>query len=151
MRKRFLIVLSIFFLAACTGSEVDGEVLMTSLTGYQVVDLKGDAIAQVEDVLLAADSGQISYAVLGLKPSPFHYSKAAFTTVPKPYTAVPWNWFTIDSASRQLQLQANRATLYAAPLLAEEPTDLSTGWDRDIQSYWRGVAPMMGMQAIPEG
>ena len=155
MKKRFLFVLLISFvalsLAACAGSDVTEDVPIASLTDYQVVDLSGATVAEVEEVLLATDSGQINYAVLDLQRGPFRYGKAAFIDASVPRTAVPWDWFTIDAASKQLQLQSDRATLYAAPLLIEKPTHLEAGWDTNIQAYWGEVESVISIGEMPEG
>ena len=66
-------------LAACAGSDVTEDVPIASLTDYQVVDLSGATVAEVEEVKLATDSGQINYAVLDFTGrGPFRYGKAAF-------------------------------------------------------------------------
>jgi hypothetical protein len=102
-----------------------------------VVDLKGETIARVEDVLIAADSGQISYALVMLRRDPFSYGKAAFVDAEVPRTAVPWEYLSLDSAASQLLLKVDGAILYAAPLLRVKPNHLKAGWDADIRAYWQ--------------
>ena len=138
--KRFsLLILYLLasLLAACTASQAAADVPSAGLANYQVIDLQGEPIAQVEDVLIAADSGQISYALVILERGPFRYGRVASSDRLIPRMAVPWDYFSLDLASEQLQLQVDRSVLYAAPLLIDKPNDLETGWDADIRSYWQ--------------
>lgn len=132
-----ILCLFALLLTACNASKAATDVPITRLAHYQVVDLQGDRVAEVEDVLIAADSGQISYAFVILERDPFSYGKAAFIDASIPRTAIPWGYISIDSVAEQLRLQVDRATLYAAPLLRDKPDHLETGWDVDIQSYWQ--------------
>lgn len=141
--KRFsLLVLYLFvsLLTACNASNATADVPSTGLANYQVVDLQGNTIAQVEDVLIAADSGQVSYVLVILQRDPFSYGKAAFIDVSMARTAVPWDYFSLDSASEQLQFQIDGSVLYAAPLLKDKPNHLETGWNADIQAYWQAYS-----------
>lgn len=140
MTRIFLPVLGIFILLqiACTTPAAAVDVVSSiQLAGYQVMDLKGDTIAQLEDILIAPDSGRISYALVILERGPFNYGKAALVDASIPRTAVPWECFQIDSESMQLQFQADRSVLYASPLLEEKPNHLEAGWDADIRAYWQ--------------
>lgn len=138
MIKFFWPVLGIFVVLqlACAASEAAVDIPLTHLTSYEVVDVKGNPVAQVEDILIA-DNGQISYALVTLERRPFDYGKAAFSQASVPRTAVPWEYFLIDTSSAQLQLQVERAVLYAAPLLLGEPSHLETSWDATIRAYWK--------------
>lgn len=138
--KRFsllLLCLCAALLTACNDYGAKSEIPISRLARYQVVDLQGDTIAQVEDVLIAADSGQISYALIILERNPFQYGKAAFTDASVPRTAVPWSYFNIDTATAQLQFQKDSSVLYDAPLLRDKPDDLEAGWDADTRAYWQ--------------
>jgi sporulation protein YlmC with PRC-barrel domain len=126
---------------ACNTSNAATAVPITKLAHYQVVDLQGDLVAQVEDVLIAPDSGQISYVIVILERGPFHYSKAAFVEATVPRTAVPWTYFTLDAASAQLQLQVEKSVLYAAPRLTDKPDDLESDWDAPFLAYWQSHLP----------
>lgn len=139
MVKRFaLLILTLFasLLAACN-AKTPADIPLTRLANYQVVDLQGTAVARVEDVLIAAGSGQISYAIVSLESSPFHYSKAALVEAAAPHTAVPWAYFSLDTASAQLQLQVEKSVLYAAPRLTDKPDELDGGWDAGVLAYWQ--------------
>lgn len=135
-----ILALLLLLLTACAPSSATAEIPATGLASYQVVDADGKAIAQVEDVLIAADSGQISYALVILRRDPFSYGKAAFMDAAIPRTAVPWDYLTLDSASEQLQLNVDRAVLYAAPLLKDKPDRLVSNWDAAIRAYWQASA-----------
>lgn len=139
MEKFSLLVLYLFasILVSCTTSYAMAEVPSTRLANYQVVDLNGDSIAQVEDVLIAADNGQISYAIVILQEDPFSYDKAAFINASVSRTAVPWDYFVLDSSSKQLHLKVDKSILYGAPLLMDKPNHLERNWDADIRAYWQ--------------
>lgn len=136
----FILALLLFLLTTCALPLATAEIPAAGLASYQVVDPDGKAIAQVEDVLIAADSGQISYALVVLRRDPFSYGKAAFTDAAVPRTAVPWEYLSLDSASGQLQLSVDSAVLYAAPLLKDKPDQLASDWDVAIQAYWQTSA-----------
>lgn len=142
VKKCVLMVLGlmVLLLTACGLSHAAADVPSTDLTRYQVVNSKGDAVARVEDILVAADSGQISYVVVVLPRDPFSYGKAAFIDAAVPRTAVPWDFFSIDSASKHLQLKVDSSFLYAAPLLREKPDRLETNWDAAIHAYWQAYS-----------
>jgi sporulation protein YlmC with PRC-barrel domain len=138
--KRFsllMLYLLTSLLAACSASQATADVPSAELADYRVIDLQGDTIAQVEDVLIAADSGQISYALVILERGPFRYGRVASSDRAIPRTAVPWDYFLLDLVSGQLELQADRSVLYAAPLLLDKPDELAAGWDADIRAYWQ--------------
>lgn len=139
MKRTSWLVLSLLtsLLIACNAAKAATTAPITRLAHYQVVDLQGNTIAQVEDVLIDADSGQISYAFVILERGPFSYGKAAFIDASISRTAMPWGYFSLDSGAEQLRLQVDRAILYAAPRLMNEPEHLETGWDAAIQTYWQ--------------
>jgi sporulation protein YlmC with PRC-barrel domain len=128
------------FLVACASSSVTAVIPSDGLADYRVVDPDGQTIAELEDVLISADDGQISYALVILQRGPFSYGKAAFIGAAVPRTAVPWDYFTLDSASEELQLNVDDTALYAAPRLREKPDQLETDWDADIRAYWQAFS-----------
>lgn len=137
--KRYaLLALCLFVLTvSCSPPDTAAEVASDRLANFQVTDLQGNVIAQIEDLLIDADSGQISYAILTLERGPFSYGKAAFVDASTPDVAVPWDYFSLDSASEQLQLQVDKNILFAAPQLAGRADHFETGWDIEIRAYWQ--------------
>lgn len=136
--RLLIMCLLAWFLTACnTTSDSTAEITAATLADFQVVDLEGDTVAEVEEVLLDAESGRISYAVVILERGAFRYSKAAFVASSTPRTAVPWAYFTVDTAAEQLLLQVDKSVLYAAPRLVDEPDHLRSDWDLPVRAYWQ--------------
>jgi sporulation protein YlmC with PRC-barrel domain len=135
-----LICLLAYFLAACNSSESTAEITAAALTGYRVVDSEGELVAEVAEVLIDAESGRITYAIVTLEGGAFQYSKAAFVTTATSRAAVPWAYFLINESAKQLRLHVGKSILFAAPRLDEEPRQLESNWDAPVRAFWQTYA-----------
>lgn len=127
-------------LAACKPAVQADDLSSAALANRQVISLDNKMVATVEDVLLAVDSGSISYITLTLPQDPFSYGTAAFLDASADRTAVPWQLISIDPETGKLHLQAAASVLYEAPGLKANASQLSADWDSEIAAYWQSYA-----------
>lgn len=143
MKKMSLIAvlwLAAALLSACGAPSQADDLSSTALTHRQVISLDHKLVATVEDVLLAVDTGSISYLTLTLPQDPFSYGTASFLDASADRTAVPWQLIKIDPETGKLHLQAAASVLYEAPGLKTDTSRLSAGWDTEIAAYWQSYA-----------
>ena len=74
----------------------------TSLMGTKVVNLRGEDIGKLEEIMLDLDSGRVSYAVL---------SFGGFMGMGDKLFAIPWQGFTVDTEEEQLILNIDKEIL----------------------------------------
>src|SRR5262245_17673382 len=85
-----------------------GPEVMTAatLTGDKVVDVQGENLGKISDIMLDVQRGQIAYAVL---------SSGGFLGMGDKLFAVPWNALTLDADRKCFVLAIDRDRLKAAP------------------------------------
>ena len=92
----------------------------SSFEGETVVNLQGEAVGEIEEIMLDVRAGRIAYAVM---------SVGGFLGIGEKYFAVPWHAFTMDTDNHRLILDVDKDRLKDAH-----------GFDKD---HW----PSMGDQA----
>lgn len=94
-----------------------------------VRDLKGNTLGTIEDLVLGSRRGEIAYAVV---------SSGGVMGVGQRFHAVPWASLEPRGNGRYYVLNADRATLNAAPAfdLARWPDLADQGWRDEVDSYW---------------
>lgn len=107
--------------ATLTGSSLLGPVeggpgprLMTAqtLTGDPVVNLAGDTLGKVTEIMLDVPTGRVAYAVM---------SSGGFLGLGDRLFALPWSAMTLDTERKCFLLDADKARFDAAP-----------GFDKDL-------------------
>ena len=92
--------------SAIQGQKAIGLVLSgSSLKGDRVVNHKGEDLGKIEEIMIDLDRGRVAYAVC---------RSAVFWLGDKLF-AIPWQAFTVDTAKKQLVLNADKALLEKAP------------------------------------
>ena len=92
----------------------------SSFEGETVVNLQGESVGEIEEIMLDVRAGRIAYAVM---------SVGGFLGIGEKYFAVPWHAFTMDTDNKRFILDVDKARLKDAQ-----------GFDKD---HW----PSMGDQA----
>ena len=107
-----------------------GIVLSAStLKGDKVVNLQGEDMGKIEEIMIDLDRGRIAYAVL---------SFGGFLGLGDKLFAIPWQAFTVDTEHKRLVLNANREILVKAPGFDKtnwpDMTDLA--WGSNLYGYY---------------
>ena len=94
-------------MAGVVGTQNPTRVLTaSSITKDDVVNLSGEHIGDIKDLMIDVQKGSIAYAVLDF---------GGFLGVGSKYFAVPWQSFTIDETNKQLMLNVSKDRLEEAP------------------------------------
>jgi sporulation protein YlmC with PRC-barrel domain len=78
----------------------------SSLKGDKVVNYKGEDLGKIEEIMIDLDRGRVAYAVL---------SCGGFLGIGDKLFAIPWQAFSVDTANKQLVLNADKELLEKAP------------------------------------
>src|SRR5262245_10339109 len=78
----------------------------SSLTGDQVVDVTGNKIGKIEDLMVDIIDGRVAYAVL---------SFGGFLGIGDKLFAIPWSRLTVDEAEKRFVINVTKETLENAP------------------------------------
>lgn len=108
----------------------DGLVTANALFGDKVVNLRGETLGTVTEVMLDAANGRIAYAVI---------AHGGFMGVDQRFFAIPWSALAWDGGNRRLVLDADRATLTGAPHFDREsrPQEMDADWHRAVHRHYR--------------
>ena len=90
----------------------------SSFEGEPVVNLQGETLGEIEDIMLDVRSGRIAYIVL---------SVGGLLGIGEKYFAIPWHALTLDTDRKCFVLDADKERLKNAP-----------GFDKE---RWPDVAP----------
>lgn len=101
-----------------------GPRLMTASTleGNDVINLKGDKLGKIDEIMLDVPRGRIAYAVM---------SSGGFLGMGDKLFALPWSALTLDSVRKCFVMDADKSRFENAP-----------GFDKD---HWPGDAGFDGM------
>ena len=91
----------------------------SSFEGETVVNLQGETLGEVEEIMLDVRSGRIAYVVLAV---------GGLLGIGEKYFAVPWQALTLDTDRKCFVLDADKDRLKNAP-----------GFDKD---HWPRAAPV---------
>ena len=113
-----------------TGSTPEPDVTAASaLEGETVLDHQGDALGEIEEIMLEVKSGRIAYAVLAV---------GGFLGIGEKYFAVPWRALTRDADRKCFVLDVDRDTLENAPAFDRDnwPAMSDETWAASDR-YWK--------------
>jgi sporulation protein YlmC with PRC-barrel domain len=115
------------------GPEVMGA---STLTGDVVVDLHGEPVGHIREIMLDIPSGRIAYAVLAFAAGAEHAAQSA------KLFAVPWAALRLDSQHRRFVLDADKERLRHAPGFDPEhwPSMAEPTWTSILYEHY-GVEP----------
>jgi len=116
-----------------------GPRLMTASTleGNQVVNLQGETLGEVKEIMLDVPRGRIAYAVM---------SSGGFLGLGDKLFAIPFSALTLDTDRKCFILDAPREKIENAPGFDKDrwPDGADMSWQRDVHShygrtpYWEG-------------
>jgi sporulation protein YlmC with PRC-barrel domain len=102
----------------------------SNVLGYEVFDLQGQDMGEVEDLIVNMDNGQISYAILEL---------GDFLETEQELFPIPLNALQVSAQQLAFMLDVDPATLANAPAFNEDTwPDLTTPeWDENYATFWQ--------------
>ncbi len=100
-----------------------------SLNGTKIVNLDGEDLGKLEELMLHLDSGEVAYAVV---------SFGGFLGMGEKHFAVPWEALTVDTDEHRIVLDVDRKKLENAPGFDKDawPTTAETGWMTDVYRHY---------------
>lgn len=109
-----------------------GSVQVSQLFASPVYNLQGEALGQIEDVLIGLNAEQANYVILAYDP---------LLSVGGMLSAVPLNAFQFSPADSQLVLDVDQTTLEDAPVFEANawPDVNDPAWDDEALSFWETV------------
>ena len=101
-----------------------------SLEGETVLNLAGDTLGEIEEIMLDVRSGRIAYAVLAV---------GGFLGIGEKYFAVPWRALTLDADRKCFVLDVDKDRLENAPGFDRDnwPSMADESWATTIHEYYR--------------
>lgn len=111
-----------------------GTALMSAstLTGFNIVNLAGETLGDVEEIMLDVEHGTIAYAVM---------SSGGFLGIGEKLFAIPWRALRLDHERRAFVLDVQKSHFDNAPGFETThwPTQLNGGeaWHRDVHDYYQ--------------
>jgi sporulation protein YlmC with PRC-barrel domain len=112
--------------------QLDHSALKASaLIGYDVMNMNGEDLGEIKDMLIGLDSGQIKYAVL---------TYGGVLDIGNKLFAIPLNAFNFDPQQNAFVLNVNEEMLENAPGFNEDnwPDTASLEWDMAERDFWQG-------------
>ena len=102
----------------------------SSLEGETVVNLAGDTLGEIEELMLDVRSGRIAYAVLAV---------GGFLGIGEKYFAVPWRALTLDAERKCFVLDVDKDRLESAPGFDRDhwPAMADESWATAVHEYYR--------------
>lgn len=102
----------------------------STLIGDDVVNLQGEKLGKLEEIMLDIHEGRIGYAVL---------SFGGVLGIGDKLFAVPWASLVVDTANRRIVMDADKERLKNAPGFdkANWPRTPNGQWVRDVYDYYR--------------
>ncbi len=100
-----------------------------SLNGTKIVNLDGEDLGKLEEIMLHVDSGEVAYAVV---------SFGGFLGMGEKFFAVPWEALTVDTVEHRIVLDVDRERLEDAPGFDKDawPTTAEPGWMSDVYRHY---------------
>ena len=111
-----------------------GAALMSAstLTGFNIVNLAGETLGDVEELMVDLAHGTVAYAVM---------SSGGFLGIGEKLFAIPWRALRLDSERRAFVLDVQKSHFDNAPGFESThwPTQLNGGeaWHRDVHDYYQ--------------
>ncbi|HEV3279466.1 MAG TPA: PRC-barrel domain-containing protein [Terriglobia bacterium] len=101
----------------------------STLKGDKVVNLQGEDLGKIEDLMIDLERGRIAYAVL---------SFGGFLGMGDKLFAIPWDAFTVDTAQKRLVLNADKELLKKAPGFDKNnwPDMTNSAWGAELYGYY---------------
>ena len=100
-----------------------------SLKNTKIVNLDGEDLGKLEELMLHLDTGEVAYAVV---------SFGGFLGMGDKHFAVPWDALKVDTEDHRIVLDIDRERLENAPGFDKDawPTTAETGWMTDVYRHY---------------
>lgn len=100
-----------------------------TLEGDDVVNMQGENLGNIKDIMIDVRSGKVAYAVL---------SSGGFLGIGDKLFAIPWGALTLDADRKCFVLDVDKEKLKAAPGFDKDhwPTMADPTWANEIHSYY---------------
>lgn len=100
-----------------------------SLKNTKIVNLDGEDLGKLEEIMLHVDSGEVAYAVV---------SFGGFLGMGDKHFAVPWQALTVDTDEHRIVLDVDRERLENAPGFVKDawPSTADTAWMTDVYRHY---------------
>ncbi len=112
-----------------------GPRLMTAdtLIGNQVVNHQGDALGEIEDIMLDVPNGRVAYAVM---------VAGGFLGMGEKMFALPWSALTLDTTRKCFVLDADKQRIQNAPGFDRDhwPSQADRQWQAELHEYYHARA-----------
>lgn len=114
-------------------------ILAQQLMGYPVVDMDGEDIGEVNDLVVDRESGAVHYAAIEF---------GGFLGLGESVFLIPLDQLTFSSFNGWLVANMDETMLESAPQFDQnEWLDLNVPeWDRDIRTFWHSIGINTGME-----
>jgi sporulation protein YlmC with PRC-barrel domain len=115
---------------AGTGTQTRPRVLSAgTITGDKVMNLQGENLGKIDELMMDLQSGRIAYAVL---------SFGGFLGMGDKLFAIPWNALTVNPDEHAFILNVDKETLKNAPGFNKDnwPDFADERWGSQIYSYY---------------
>ena len=119
--------------AAYVGMKFRRTLGATSLIHDKVVNLNGDHVGKIEELMIDVTTGRVAYAVL---------SFGGFLGMGNKLFAIPWSALTLDADEKRFILDAPKERLENAPGFDKDhwPAMADASWARQLHQYY-GARP----------
>ena len=103
--------------------------LASTLEGNPVINLEGEKLGSIEEIMLDVPMGRIAYAVL---------SSGGFLGVGDKLFAIPWNALTLDTDNKCFLLDVSKERLEKAPGFDKDhwPSLADHTWAANVHKYY---------------
>jgi hypothetical protein len=100
-----------------------------SLIGDKVINLQGEDLGKIEEIMIEMESGKVDYAVL---------SFGGIMGMGDKLFAIPWHLLRLDPENRQFILNVDKERLKTAPGFDKNnwPRMADPEWSREINSFY---------------
>lgn len=100
-----------------------------TLEGDDVVNVQGEDLGKIKDIMIDVQSGQVAYAVL---------SSGGFLGLGDKLFAIPWGALTLDANRKCFILDVDQEKLKAAPGFDKEhwPSMADPTWANEVHTYY---------------
>lgn len=113
----------------------------TTLMGDKVVNMQGESLGTVEEIMLHVESGRVAYVVM---------SFGGFLGIGDKLFAIPWDAFSLDEDKKQFVINVDKQKLENAPGFDKDnwPDMTDPTWANKIYDYY-GYKPTWESETEP--